>query len=331
VIARMDNRPNQDSHEPEPFDTDGDITGFSQHPAPYPTAAWPPKPDSGLEPALRVIAEQAQKVTRASGSAIALKAGDLMVCRARAGVSAPALGAQLSVDSGLSGECMRTGQLLLCSDAENDPRVDIEVCRYLGIRSVVVVPIHVESDLLGIFEVFAPEPNVFGPAEITALQSLRDLSVSVLRPLPAVPAIEVEPAEEEEGNESAPSALSDEESLESLGVDFELQNLFVNPDPEDDLICEREDLLLCELDNAASARALRSQTASSIQPRLMEESFVQFQPQPGAGAGYPVSRKLILAGVAFVLAASLFLGWCSGKHAQPPVDQMSAPSAQVPQ
>src|SRR5579862_7303464 len=48
-----------------------------------------------LEPAISAITERAQQLTRATGAAIALRAGDEIVCRARAGRTAPDLGVRL--------------------------------------------------------------------------------------------------------------------------------------------------------------------------------------------------------------------------------------------
>ena len=50
-----------------------------------------------LEPAISLIAERAKALTGASGAAIALRKGDEMVCRARAGRTAPDLGVRLQV------------------------------------------------------------------------------------------------------------------------------------------------------------------------------------------------------------------------------------------
>src|SRR5579863_3208332 len=63
-----------------------------------------------LDAALQLLAERAQYITGASGTAIALRRGEHndMVCRAAAGSSAPDLGALLSMEHGLSGECVRT-------------------------------------------------------------------------------------------------------------------------------------------------------------------------------------------------------------------------------
>jgi hypothetical protein len=139
----------------------------------------------GLEAALNLIAEQAQLISRASGAAIALKSGELMVCRARAGEMAPDIGSRLDISSGLSGECVRTGQVLRCGDTESDRRVDLAVCRHLGVRSIVVMPLLLEQRIVGVFEVFSPQPAAFGDAEVAALESMRDLIVSAVRPSPA--------------------------------------------------------------------------------------------------------------------------------------------------
>jgi hypothetical protein len=55
---------------------------------------------------------------------------------------APATGAHKFPNGiGISGECLRTGKIQHCADTENDPLVDVEVCRGLGLRSIAVLPI----------------------------------------------------------------------------------------------------------------------------------------------------------------------------------------------
>ena len=94
-----------------------------------------------LSATLQLLAERAQYITGASGTAIALRDHEEMVCRASAGPSAPEVGAQLQVNSGLSGERVRTRQTLRCDDAFTDERVNRESCEALGIRSVVEMPL----------------------------------------------------------------------------------------------------------------------------------------------------------------------------------------------
>ena len=85
-----------------------------------------------LEPGISIIAEKAQTLTGATGAAIALRRGNEIVCRARTGRTAPDIGVRLQTDSGLSAECVRTGEVLLCHDAESNPRVDWATCRRHG-------------------------------------------------------------------------------------------------------------------------------------------------------------------------------------------------------
>ena len=69
---------------------------------------------------LGTIAVAAHALTGASGAAIAMPRDGAVVCVGRSGDIAPGLGARLDVDSGISGECLRTGMNLRCDDAARD-------------------------------------------------------------------------------------------------------------------------------------------------------------------------------------------------------------------
>ena len=86
-----------------------------------------------VDAVLSVITERALSLTGASGAALAFLTDDRMICRARVGDPAPPLGAPVDAKQGLSGECVRSGLLVSCEDTENDPRVDPEIRRTLGI------------------------------------------------------------------------------------------------------------------------------------------------------------------------------------------------------
>lgn len=121
------------------------------------------------------IARVALVLTGASGAAIAIRQQQLIVCRARRGVPSPPLGAKLDANSGISGECLRTGRALQCSDTENDPRVEREVCRRLGIRSIAVVPIGKGTGTAGVLEVVSARPQAFEDAQLHILAELARL------------------------------------------------------------------------------------------------------------------------------------------------------------
>jgi TonB family protein len=128
--------------------------------------------DLALEIVLNEVVEQARLATGASGAAIVLGRDGDWVCRASAGGNAPRLGARLDTASGLSGACVKTRKVQRCDDAQNDPRADIEACRILGVRSVIVLPLLQNDDLVGVFEVFSTWPSAFGERDERTLEAL---------------------------------------------------------------------------------------------------------------------------------------------------------------
>ena len=131
--------------------------------------------------------------TSATAAAIALKAGEEMICRAAVGPNAPEVGARLDVTSGLSGACVRTAETQYCEDTETDPRVNVAACRRLQVRSVLVLPLLDGGELLGVYEIFSPHADAFGNHDLQNLQTLAQVIVQKLRepgqpiPLPADP------------------------------------------------------------------------------------------------------------------------------------------------
>lgn len=125
---------------------------------------------------LGTIAEAAQALTQASAAAVALYRDGAVICRGRSGEIAPEIGSRLSVDSGVSGECLRTGKILRCDDTQRDYRADPEVCRRLGLRSIAVVPVRREHQTIGIVEAFSTRTYAFAEEHMDALRHLADLA-----------------------------------------------------------------------------------------------------------------------------------------------------------
>ena len=130
---------------------------------------------SALDPILTAIAEAAQTLTAASAAVVALRGNGVVVCRARSGDSAPEVGSPLSEKSGISGECLRTGKTLRCDDTQKDYRVNPEVCRRLGLRSIAVLPLRSRLEIAGVLEVFSTRAYAFGEAQMTLLGRLAEL------------------------------------------------------------------------------------------------------------------------------------------------------------
>lgn len=139
-----------------------------------------PPAELDLEPAISAITERAQHLTGATGAAIALRAGDEIVCRARTGRTAPDLGVRLQADSGISAEAVRSGEIMLCHDAERNPRVDLASCQRLGVRSILVSPLRSYRRTLGIFEVLSSSPGAFDERDVATMQLLSSMMVAAI-------------------------------------------------------------------------------------------------------------------------------------------------------
>jgi TonB family protein len=154
-----------------------------------------------LEIVLNEIVEQACLATGASGAAIVLERSGEWVCRATAGGNAPQLGSRLDTAAGLSGACVTTQTMQRCDDAQVDPRADIEACRNLGVRSVIILPLLWKGELAGVFELFSELPSAFGERDEHTLEALSqrilrnlDLASEPIPP-PVIPAESARPVE----------------------------------------------------------------------------------------------------------------------------------------
>jgi TonB family protein len=133
---------------------------------------------SSLDENLKAISEAAQLLTGATGAAVALMRNGSVICVGRSGETAPPLGARLSLDSGISGECLRTGTLLRCDDAFENEIADAEVCRELGLRSIVALPLHRSTGarVVGTLEAFSSRPHAFSEEQVYFLTRLSELA-----------------------------------------------------------------------------------------------------------------------------------------------------------
>jgi TonB family protein len=125
---------------------------------------------------LGTIAVATRALTGASGAAIAMPHEGTVVCVGRSGEIAPELGARLNVDSGISGECLRTGTILRCDDASRDFHVDPEVCRQRGLQSIAVVPLRGQHGRVGVLEAFSTESYAFTDDHMELLGRLAGLA-----------------------------------------------------------------------------------------------------------------------------------------------------------
>jgi N-acetylmuramoyl-L-alanine amidase/putative methionine-R-sulfoxide reductase with GAF domain len=180
-----------------------------------------------LDEVLQLVADRAVTLTGANGVAIALAEGGEIICRASSGTIAPDKQAKLNPNSGFSGACFRTGQIVRCDDTENDPRVNVNAARRLGTRSMVAVPLGGKDGTIGLIEAFSSKPYAFQDNSIRTLNLLAELILAAMKPeepkhpvetLPQVPQLVVEAAgaiQEEQSALVEPAVA--ETNVEALG------------------------------------------------------------------------------------------------------------------
>jgi N-acetylmuramoyl-L-alanine amidase/putative methionine-R-sulfoxide reductase with GAF domain len=135
-----------------------------------------------LDEVLQLVAERALAITHADGVAIALAEEGAIVCRAVAGTITPDKGAKVNPNYGFSGACLSSGSTVRCDDAQIDARVNPDICRKLGTRSMVGVPLWAKQTVIGIIEAFASDAKRFTESDVRRLNLLAELLLAALQP-----------------------------------------------------------------------------------------------------------------------------------------------------
>lgn len=132
---------------------------------------------AGLDPhkVVDVVTRRAQELTQSAGAVVELLDGDELVYWSASGNVVPQLGMRVSAKRSLSGLCVKTGRVLLCNDSENDARVDLDVCRRIGIRSMLVAPLPYGDTIIGVLKVVAPWADAYQPEDVRTLEMLNTL------------------------------------------------------------------------------------------------------------------------------------------------------------
>jgi TonB family protein len=123
---------------------------------------------------LQQIVQQARLATTATGAAIVLASAGERICLAKSGATAGDVATYLNAHSAILHACLRTGEAQGCDDAEADSRFDLTICRRLGSRSILIVPVRSKNVVRGVIEIFSPRPNAFRDRDLSMLRELAD-------------------------------------------------------------------------------------------------------------------------------------------------------------
>ena len=129
---------------------------------------------------LAALAKLVMDSVGADGIALAYAVDGQVVCRASCGNHAPPVGTPVNLNSGIGAQCLREGKTVTCCDTETDPRVNKNVCRAIGVRSMLAAPLRREGQVIGVAQAFYSEPNGFSDAAIAELEASSELFLSCI-------------------------------------------------------------------------------------------------------------------------------------------------------
>lgn len=109
------------------------------------------------------------QLTRADGAVLELVDGDALEYRAASGSVAKHLGLRLKAATSLSGLSVVQKRVMYAHDTETDPRVDLDACRKIGVRSMLVVPLLRGIEAVGVLKAVSALPGAFDQIDEYAL------------------------------------------------------------------------------------------------------------------------------------------------------------------
>jgi protein TonB len=126
-----------------------------------------------LDLVLEQIVCQTRLSTCATGAFIGFVHSGETVSRAMNGATSAEFVAYLRRDPRMVQACLRTSALQYCRNSENFPGLDVAVCRSLGARSIVLVPVLNETqEKLGVLGAFSSQADAFTAGDLVAMQSM---------------------------------------------------------------------------------------------------------------------------------------------------------------
>ena len=129
---------------------------------------------------VQMVAERSQKLTGADGASVHLIEGEELVTESATGILLPFAGTRVPSSMSLVGRAVQSGQVQYCRDSETDPWVDQSLCRRIGMRSLVIVPLVHGVRVIGVVSGVSRRTAAFEAGFISALRLMVGLVVAAL-------------------------------------------------------------------------------------------------------------------------------------------------------
>lgn len=119
---------------------------------------------------MSVVVRRVMELADADGAVLEMVREEEIHYHTTAGSLVPHTGTVFDIEGSLSGECVRTRNVLISDDTATDPRVNSEISAVTGTRSMVVVPLIDHESVLGVLKVVSTRPRAFNDLDIYSLQ-----------------------------------------------------------------------------------------------------------------------------------------------------------------
>lgn len=136
--------------------------------------------DFNLDEFMNLVVKQVEKLTPATGVVVELVEGEEMVYKAVGGSVKNYLNTRLPRGNSISGLCVQAREVLHSDDTEKDPRVNVEACRKVGARSLVVAPLFHQDECVGVLKTLSNKAEAFAEEDVKTLQLMAGLIGSAL-------------------------------------------------------------------------------------------------------------------------------------------------------
>lgn len=154
-----------------------------------------------IDDVLSIACAHARRIANAEAAAIEMVDGAELVYRAASGSLERHVGLRLPLTGSLSGLAVEKSAVQSSRDTESDERVNREMCRKVGVRSMVIVPLTFGDTSVGVLKVAWSKPDGFD-----------DTAVSSLVLMTGMLAIAIRRAQEQESRRRAQLALAASEA-----------------------------------------------------------------------------------------------------------------------
>ncbi len=128
-----------------------------------------------LDVVMRLIAERAMILCGAGGAAVGLIEGEDMYFRICLGFYSHVQGVRLPIRSTMAGASVLSGDVMRTDDTERDPRVNKNVSRNMGIRSMLNVPLKRDNQTVGLLSIASQVPYAFVDSDDRTMELMAGL------------------------------------------------------------------------------------------------------------------------------------------------------------